>query len=149
MNRDVSRSTSSSNRARTSERGFALIAALALAILYFGLVELLMIDASRELMEARQFRARIVALVLAENGAELAARGIADPAVTVREASANDWQGRMTGSMRKNAGGQFEIEANGLTGGIDRAAMAVTIRGRVVGNEIRIQYATHGPGAVD
>lgn len=145
MNRDVCRSISSSSRARTSERGFALIAALALAILYFGLAELLMIDASRELMEARQFRARVVALTLAENGAELAARGLADPSVMDREAELTDSQGRMTGRMRKNAGGQFEIEASGAAAGLEPASMAVTVRGRILGNEIRIQYTTHWP----
>ena len=67
------RSIRSSSRARTSERGFALIAALTLAVLYFALMELILIDSSRSLAEAQRFRARIMAATLAEDAAELAA----------------------------------------------------------------------------
>jgi hypothetical protein len=70
---DKSPSIKSCNRARTSERGIALAIALIVAVLYFGLIELMLYDASRELAEARRFRARIIAVTLAENGAELAA----------------------------------------------------------------------------
>src|SRR5215213_2449819 len=67
------RSIRSSSRARTSERGFALIAALTLALLYFALMELILIDSSRSLAEAQRFRARIMAAAVAEDAAELAA----------------------------------------------------------------------------
>ncbi|HET7435605.1 MAG TPA: hypothetical protein VFN10_12930, partial [Thermoanaerobaculia bacterium] len=70
--------TRSCSRARTTERGFALIAAIVLAVLYFGLIELLLLDSARELREAQRFRARIVALTNAENGAERAAADIAN-----------------------------------------------------------------------
>ena len=62
MRKETLRSIRSSSRARTSERGFALIAAIALSVLYFALMELMLIDSSRELAEARRFRARIVAI---------------------------------------------------------------------------------------
>ena len=42
-------STRSSFRARTRERGYVLITAIALAILYFALMELMLIDSSRAL----------------------------------------------------------------------------------------------------
>jgi hypothetical protein len=137
------RSIRSSSRAQRNERGFALIAALALAILYFGLVELLMIDASRELMEARQFRARVVALTLAENGAELAARNMTDPSVTDAQVSLANEDGEMSGTLRKDAAGQFEIEGSGTATGIESATESVILRGRVSGGEIQIQYAIH------
>src|SRR5690242_15726317 len=67
------RSIRSSSRGRTSERGFVLAAAIFLAVLYFMLIELLLMDGSRALQEAQRFRSRIVALTLAESAAELAA----------------------------------------------------------------------------
>ena len=65
------RSTRSSFRGRTAERGYVLIAAIALAVLYFALMELLLIDSSRALREAQRFRAKVIAATLAESAAEL------------------------------------------------------------------------------
>lgn len=83
----------SSFRARTTnERGYVLISAIALAVLYFGLMELMMIDSSRALREAQRFRARVVASALAENAAELAAANmITQPGSTT---TAQDDQGK-------------------------------------------------------
>ena len=141
---DAWRSTRSCSRGRRSrrERGYALISALVLAILYFGLIELLLLDASRELSEARRFRARIVAETLAESAAELAAKDI------VNQKSANgtaeDWQGAMRGEMTKNeSSGQFDIVGYGTSGGIDVARARVFVRGRVVKGDVRINYTQH------
>lgn len=136
------RSTRSCSRARRSrQHGYALISALVLAILYFAMVELLLLDSARELAEARRFRARIIAETLAENGAELAALHI----VTTDKANntAEDWQGTMTGRMAKNPGGQFDIEAEGRTTGLTESRAKVLVRGRVVGRSVRIQYTLH------
>src|SRR5258708_13978010 len=63
-----------SSRDRTSsQRRYVLITAIALAVLYFGLMELMLIDSSRALREAQRFRSRVVASALAESAAELAA----------------------------------------------------------------------------
>ena len=135
-------STPSCSRARpSSQRGYALISALVLAILYFAMVELLLLDSARELEEARRFRARIIAETLAENGAELAALQI----VTTEkaEASAEDWQGTIVGRMARNPGGQFDIEAEGRTSGLTESRAKVLVRGRVVGVSVRIQYTLH------
>src|SRR6266566_4686861 len=62
------------SRGRTTEqRGYVLISAIALAILYFGLMELMLIDSSRALREAQRFRARVTSAALAESAAELSA----------------------------------------------------------------------------
>ena len=136
------RSTRSCSRARrSSERGYALIAALVLAVLYFAMVELLLIDSARELEEARRFRARIVAETLAENGAELAALNIVTAEKT--ESKAEDWQGEIIGRMAKNTAGGFDIEAEGRTSGVTESKVRVLVRGRVVGNDVRIQYTVH------
>jgi len=138
------RSIRSSSRARTnSERGFALIAAIGLAILYIALIELLLIDSSRELAEARRFRAKIVAATLAENGAELAA------AAMLTRVSANvnatDAQGTMTGNLRKTPDGKFEISGSGSTAGVVQTTSRVELRGAIVGDRVSIEFAVHNP----
>lgn len=105
------------------------------------MVELLLLDSARELEEARRFRARVVAETLAENGAELAALQIVTSEKA--QASAEDWQGTISGRMTKNAGGQFDIEAEGRTSGLAESRAKVLVRGRVVGNSVRIQYTVH------
>lgn len=138
------RSTRSSSRARRSERrgerGYALISALVLAILYFGLIELLLLDSARELAAARRFRARIIAETLAESGAELAALQLVTNVQA--EGNAHDWQGTLRGKMTRN-GAQFDIEGEGRTTGITESRAKVIVRGRVVGTTVRIQYTMH------
>ena len=137
------RSIRSCSRARRSrEAGYALISALVLAILYFALIELLLLDSARELSEARRFRARIVAETLAENAVELAALEI----VTNKsaEGTAEDWQGKMSSEMRKNdQSGEFDIIALGTSGGITEARARVVVRGIVSGRDVRIRYTMH------
>lgn len=134
----------SSSRARTSsQRGFALIAAIALAILYFALIELLLIESSRELAEARRFRSRVIAATLAENGAELAAANMVNRMFST--ASAEDWQGTIEGRMTRTAGNQFEIEGSGETKGLAKSKATVRVYGRILGNDVRIQYTMHAP----
>lgn len=143
---DVLRSTRSCNRARTSERGYALAMAIILAVLYFGLIELLMIDSSRELAEARRFRSRIVAQALAENAAELAALHIMTKAQNT-PAPVTDSQGTMTGKVVTGGGapGSFVILGSGDTAGLDRAHAEVKVVGAINGGRLRIDYTTHQP----
>ncbi len=132
------------SRARTSsQRGFALIAAIVLAVLYFALIELLLIDSSRELREARRFRARIVAATLAENGAELAALQMITR--VPEPVNAEDWQGTISGELTRGSG-TFELIGRAETKGLERSAANVQVFGRIVNeNEIRIQYTMHTP----
>jgi hypothetical protein len=141
-------SISCSSRARKSERGFALVAAISLAILYFALVELMLIDSARELKEARRFRAKVVAATLAENGAELAAAQMMTR-YTGTESDEN-WQGRYSGRMTRTASTdgsgeeRFVISGDGETTGTERVRAHVEIRGRILPpSDIRIQYAVH------
>lgn len=129
------------SRARTSERGFALAMALIIATLYFGLIGLMMVDASRELAEARRFRARIVALTLAENGAERAAHMMVggSPILTIDE---KDWQGTIVG-RREQKGATFRIFATATATGVVEAKAGVEVDGVIVGNTVRIDYTRH------
>lgn len=143
---DRFRSIRSSSRARTSERGFALALALVLAVLYFGLIELLMIDSSRELAAARRYRARVVAHTLAENAAEAAAFQMANPDVHGNTFSEEDEQGRMSGTLMK-AGSppttSFVLTGEGVSAGLESTKATVRLQGTIVDKEITIQYAQH------
>ena len=144
MERDALRSIRSSSRARTSsERGFALVAAIVLAVLYVALVELLLIDSARELSEARRFRAKVMATTLAENGAELAAAQMINR--DTANVNAFDWQGTITGTLRKTPDNRFEITGTGNTTGLVKTAARVQVQGRIEGTKVKIEYAVHVP----
>jgi hypothetical protein len=124
----------------TNKRGYVLISAIALAILYFGLMELMLIDSSRAQREAQRFRARVVASALAENAAELvAANMVTQPGSTT---TAQDDQGKMIGAISVN-GNNFEIDAEGDAAGVVPVKATVRVQGRIVGNHIAVDYTFH------
>ena len=125
-----------------SERGFVLAAALIIAVLYFALMELLLLDSTRALQEAQRYRSRVIAATLAESGAELSAAQL----VTSSGASVNasNDQGTMTGAM-KHFGNAFEIVGDGDATGVPAAHAHVEIKGAVFENRVQIDYATHTP----
>lgn len=132
------------NRERTTERGFALLWAIGLAVLFFMMIELMLIDSARELNEAQRFRARIVAMVLAENGAELAAARIVERQSAV--ANDEDWQGKTHAEMTKNvSSGAFVIVAGGVTAGPQPSKAEVRVEGVAEGTNIRIDFTRHTP----
>ena len=135
------RSIRSSFRGRTTERGYVLISAIALAILYFALMELMLIDSSRALREAQRFRARVQAATLAESAAELAAANLVNQ--TTANTSAEDDQGKMTGTLTRN-GNDFMITGQSETTGVPPQKANVRVQGRVQPNgTITIDYTFH------
>jgi len=141
-------SISSSSRARTTERrtrggerGIALITAIVLSLLYFMLIELMLIDSSHALESARKFRGRVVAETLAENAAELAAANLVTSASTTITAS--DWQGTMSAKMMRDASGAFHITASGAATTHEQAM--VQVYGEVTGTHLRVNYTMHTP----
>lgn len=126
---------------KSRQRGFVLITALVLAVLYFMLMELVLIDSSRALVEAQKFRARIVAQALAENAAELAALDLIDRGGAKVDAS--NFQGTMTGNMT-HTGNKFELEGEGTATGILRQQSNVIVQGRIdPDGSIKIDYTIH------
>jgi hypothetical protein len=115
--------------------------ALVLAVLYFALVELALIDSQRDLAEARRFRARIVAETLAENAAELAAHQIVTRTSTPPFEFEME-QGKITGSMQKN-GLDYVIRGQGTTSGVTESTASVILRGRVQDQNVSIRYSQH------
>jgi Tfp pilus assembly protein PilV len=135
------RSTSFSSRARTRERGYVLITAIALAILYFALMELMLIDSSRALREAQRFRSRVVASTLAESAAELSAASMVTRS-SGDTINADDEQGSMKATSRVN-GTAFEIDAEGTTSGVAPTKATLRVQGRIVGQRVMIDYTYH------
>lgn len=130
----------SSFRGRTTERGYVLISAITLAILYFALMELMLIDSSRALREAQRFRARIVATTLAESAAELAAAQLVTaPAANV---NASDEQGTMTATLQHN-GNTFLIDASAESTGVPPQKASVKVQGAVQGTRVTVSYTYH------
>ncbi|HSY50327.1 MAG TPA: hypothetical protein VLC46_16060 [Thermoanaerobaculia bacterium] len=133
--------TRSSFRDRTREGGYVLIAAIALAILYFALMELMLIDSSRALREAQRFRSRVVAATLAESAAELSAASM-----VTRNAgddiNADDEQGSMKATCKVN-GTAFQIDAQADTTGVMPAKSTVSVQGRIIGQRVLVDYTFH------
>ena len=122
------------------QRGYALISAIVLAVLYFMVMELMLIESSRTLEEAQRFRSRIVGLTLAENAVELAATDIVDRSSASIEAE--DADGKMSATLTKT-GTTFRIEAKGVSSGVKPIPESVQLQGRVIGTRITIDYASH------
>jgi hypothetical protein len=131
----------SSFRARTRERGYVLIAAIALAILYFALMELMLIDSSRALREAQRFRSHVIAATLAESAAELSSASM-----VTRNAgdtiNADDEQGSMKAACKVN-GTAFEIDAEASTTGVIPMKSTVRVQGRIIGPRVMVDYTYH------
>jgi len=129
------------SRARTTEqRGYVLISAIALAILYFGLMELMLIDSSRALREAQRFRARVTSAALAESAAELSAAQMISGGSN--SANAQDEQGTMNGALQRMSD-QFELTGEGLTSGVPAVRASVRVQGRIEGSRVIIDYTFH------
>ena len=101
-------------RDRRHQRGFVLAATLVIAVLYFALMELLLLDATRSLNEAQRFRSHVIASTLAENGAEIAALNMV--LSSGASADAQSSQGKMSGKLNRS-GNTLELTGQGASAG--------------------------------
>jgi Tfp pilus assembly protein PilX len=132
----------SSSRARTRERGYVLISAVVLAVLYFGLMELLLIDSTRALREAQRFRSKIISATLAESAAELAAAQLVTQ-IHAEVHATDPKMGTMEGSLRRTET-RFELHGIGECTGVPPTKATVDVQGALVGGtHIRIDYTKH------
>jgi len=127
-------------RRRKNERGYVLISAIVLSVLYFALMGLMLVDTMRALREAQRFRARVIASTVAENAVELAAVDIVNRGGATVDAE--DWQGKMNAEMTHGGTG-FEITAKAVTKGVAPVSADVRVQGRVQGNNVTIDYTYH------
>jgi Tfp pilus assembly protein PilX len=136
------RSIRSFSRGRTErQRGFVLISALILAVLYFGLMELMLIDSQRALSEAQRFRARVVASTLAESAAELAAQQLVTRSASTVDVQ--DAQGTMHGTLQRSGPEAFTLTGTATSGGVQQATASVVVNGRVQGVAVHIDSTAH------
>lgn len=143
------RSTSSSFRGSTirAQRGYALISAIILAILYIALINLLLIDSTRELKEAQRFRAQIMAQTLAENAIELGAESLMTRYMSrdKKETAMGEASWRME---RDPSNGTFDIRGEGTSKGVMNVKTVARIRGKITPTgDISIEEATYRAGA--
>lgn len=143
------RSIRHTHRELTSEQsGFVLATALTVALLYFALMELLLVDSLRSFNEAQRFRAHIMASTLAENGAELAAEGMrnrviagSDDGGTPRELDSR--QGKCTGELEVIGEGRFVLKGTGTSSGIVKTSATVLLEGTVANSKVQIDFARY------
>ena len=126
---------------RKHQRGFVLVTALTLSILYFALMELLLIDSSRALGEAQRFKSHVMAQALAESGAELAAFQIVTKSGATVDAK--DFQGAMHGVLKRNSN-SFTLEGVGATTGVMPHESKVRVEGRISDDgSLKIDFTVH------
>ena len=126
---------------KRKQRGFVLVTALTLSVLYFALMELLLIDSTRALSEAQRFRSHVIAAALAESGAELAAFQI----VTKSSANVNatDFQGTMHGELQRMSN-SFILQGEGSSIGSMTKAARVRVEGRISEDgSLKIDFTVH------
>jgi hypothetical protein len=128
--------TVSSRRVR-ADRGFALVSALLISVLFFGLIELTLRDTTERVRAAHRYRARIASEILADNGVDLAAAGMILGAP--KEETRENRDGTMTGSFQLLPGNRFEIVGEGESAGVTRVRTRVVLRGRITGNSIVVE----------
>ncbi|MBI2214638.1 MAG: hypothetical protein HYU52_13415 [Acidobacteria bacterium] len=139
-------SISSSCRALTdAERGYALLSALAIAVLFFGLITLVLWESTIRHRAAQSFRARIQAQALAENAAELAARGLADGSALSASAETDAGTMAATGTASIGLDGKtyFEINAEGVARGPNGMVATVTVTGYANVSGVTITSSKH------
>jgi Tfp pilus assembly protein PilX len=126
---------------RGRERGFILMSVLILAILFFALMTLLLIESSEMSRRADRYRSRVMAQVLAENAVELAAQKMVTNTVAIK--NYEDDQGTIHGEYKASPSGQFNFTGSCETKGVYPLKAAVRIQGHLEGVQPRIDFTFH------
>ena len=125
-----------------TQRGYVLVSVLVIALLYFGLLELMLMESSQALRGAQRFRARVVSQVLAENAADLTAHQLV--LTNGRTVDFTNGEGRMNGISRKLPNDRFEIDGHGTAAGNLSMSASVKIHGHFEGCcSVVIDRTTH------
>lgn len=126
-----------------SERGIALVSVLIIALLFMVFLQLLLAESSEAYRSAQRFRARTVARIMADNGAELAAAGMV--AIAGQEVKGETDEGTMSGTYRRSkseAGDRFEIVAHGASSGVASAEARIRVEGYIDGDVVFIRHVS-------
>lgn len=110
-----------------------------LAVLYFGLMELILIESDLQLAQSQRFRSHIVAATLAESAAEMAVEKI------VTGASASSQWKNADGTMKwelKRTETNFEVVASGTSIGVRPETATMQIQGHLTPT-LHIDWTEH------
>jgi len=122
---------------RVHERGMVLLSVLVLAILYFALMQLILLESSEKMRSAQRFRSRIVADLLAEDSLELAAEQMVNyPARTINQELT---LGTASGQFSRLSGNRFRLEGTGTLTGAVNARVTIEMTGRIRGSQISVE----------
>lgn len=127
-----------------SERGFALILSLVLALLFLALIALVLADTGAALRTAERVRGRVLADILAENGVELAAQGLLGRASQSVDRAIEG--GHVKARLERTGEDRFRIASEAVADGPFAAMASVEIAGRVTGDRITIDRSRTTPG---
>lgn len=114
---------------------------LILAILYFGLMELMLLESSEASRSASRFRSRVTAHAFAENAAELAAKRLVTSPGRTESLETSD--GSMRATCRRFASDEFVIEAEGRTAGGFSVAATAKVWGHLENGRLVIDRTEH------
>ena len=130
-----------SREAIRDERGYVLISVLILAVLYLGLMELMLRESSDAFRSATRFRSRIVSQSLAEDGVELAARRIVErDSAKVKYDTAD---GKVDATMKRTGEESFEIASSATSAGVSSSSAMVKVIGHISGKQIYVDRTIH------
>ncbi len=140
LEEDLSWIGSSPRVSRASERGLILVSVLVIAVLYFALMQLILLESSEKMRGALRFRARVVADLVAEDAVELAAeRMVRSPARSIRQELKG---GSAEGDFRLYSGRRFRLSGSGNASGPVSSRTTIELRGRISGTRIMIEKAS-------
>jgi hypothetical protein len=127
-------------RRHAGERGIILIAVIIVAILYFAMIELMLMESTEASRQADRFRSRVMAHVMAENGIELAAENMVNVGAT--QHTYTDSQGTIRGEY-KRTGDSFELTGSAVTAGVAPTKADAKLQGIVNASRITVTFSMH------
>jgi len=129
-----------SSRARADSKGFAMISALVIALLYFALMQLVMVESILAYRQARSIASRTSLHVLAEDGVELVTRDFCTSggsSVTLESGNAS-----VSAKSRMIGGQRFEIESKATSAA---GTASIKLKGRMSGCNPIVESARYEP----
>lgn len=127
-------------RAQIRERGFALITALVVAALYFGLIQLVLMESILAYRQARGVSRRTALHILAEDGVELVTRDFCSSSGAT--ATLETEEGKVEARSRLLGNDRFIIESVAVSGS---GTAKVKLEGRFNGCTPIIESARYEP----
>ncbi|MGA7616036.1 MAG: hypothetical protein WBX15_12740 [Thermoanaerobaculia bacterium] len=115
---------------------------LVLAVLYFALMGLVLMESTAKSREAAGFHSRIASEIFAENAAELAARQMVSGSSRHIDVTTSD--GVLKADFQRSPSGQFTLRATATSSGVAPTSSHLVLRGRISGSSVAVEAAEYG-----